>query len=179
VEGVGGVNDATEQLLPGQRRFSEWQRPLTGEVNAAVEGVLAAGASEIVIWDGQDGSRTLAADEIHGKAKLIQGRPTPANYYLSDWLTMESSSWGSTRWLERKAACWRIPKALPSSESPSTARRWRNRESGRDCRSFSDSGDHAGRRSGRLRGTGTSATEGRDRGGKTAGRQGLVTKPFP
>ncbi len=40
----------------------------------------------MVIWDGHDGSRTLSIDEIHPKAKLIQGRPTPANYYLSDKL---------------------------------------------------------------------------------------------
>jgi D-amino peptidase len=86
VEGVGGVNDATEQLLPGQRRFADSQRLLTGEVNAAVEGAVAAGASEIVIWDGHDGSRTLSIDEIHSKAKLIQGKPTPANYYLSERL---------------------------------------------------------------------------------------------
>lgn len=86
VEGVGGVNDANEQLLPGQRRFIDSQRLLTGEVNAAVEGVLLAGAAEIVIWDGHDGSRTLSIDEIHSQTKLIQGRPTPANYYLSDRL---------------------------------------------------------------------------------------------
>ena len=82
VEGVGGVNNAEEQLLPGQRRFEESRRLLTGEVNAAVEGALAAGASQVVIWDGHDGSRTLAIDQIHPKALLLQGRPTPADFYL-------------------------------------------------------------------------------------------------
>jgi D-amino peptidase len=86
VEGVGGVNDANEQLLPGQRRFTDSQRLLTAEVNAAVEGALSAGAGEVVIWDGHDGSRTLSIDEIHSKAKLIQGKPTPASYYLSERL---------------------------------------------------------------------------------------------
>ena len=86
VEGVGGVNNAEEQLLPGQRRFEESRRLLVGELNAAVEGALKGGAQELVIWDGHDGSRTLSIDEIHPKAKLIQGRPTPANYYLSDRL---------------------------------------------------------------------------------------------
>src|SRR5213078_434737 len=86
LEGVGGVNDPDEQLLPGQRRYLESRRILTGEVNAAVEGALGAGASEIVIWDGHDGSRTLSIDEIHSAAKLIQGKPTPANYYLADKL---------------------------------------------------------------------------------------------
>jgi D-amino peptidase len=86
LEGVGGVNDPDEQLLPGQRRYVESRRLLTGEVNATVEGALASGASEIVIWDGHDGSRTLSIEEIHSSAKLIQGKPTPANYYLSEKL---------------------------------------------------------------------------------------------
>jgi D-amino peptidase len=86
LEGAGGVNDADEQLLPGQRRYVESRRILTGEVNAAVEGARTAGASEVVIWDGHDGSRTLSVDEIHGNAKLLQGKPTPANYYLSEKL---------------------------------------------------------------------------------------------
>jgi D-amino peptidase len=86
LEGAGGVYDAEEQLLPGQRRYPESRRILTGEVNAAVEGALAGGASEVVIWDGHDGSRTLSVDEIDSRAKLIQGRPTPATYYLAEKL---------------------------------------------------------------------------------------------
>src|SRR6478672_4761299 len=86
LEGAGGVWDAEEQLLPGQRRYPESRKILTGEVNAAVEGVLRAGAKEVVVWDGHDGSRTLSVDEIHPAARLLQGRPTPANYYLSDRL---------------------------------------------------------------------------------------------
>ncbi len=84
LEGVAGVNDWDEQVLPGQRRFEESRRLLIGEVNAAVEGALEGGAREVVIWDGHDGSRTLSVDAIHPKARLIQGRPTPADYYLSE-----------------------------------------------------------------------------------------------
>ncbi len=86
MEGVGGVNNAEEQLLPGQRRFEESRRLLVGELNAAVEGALGAGATEVVIWDGHDGSRALAVDDIHRRARLIQGKPTPPNYYLADRL---------------------------------------------------------------------------------------------
>jgi len=86
MEGVGGVNNADEQLLPGQRRYEETRRLLTGEVNAAVIGALEAGAGEVVIWDGHDSSRSLAIDEIHPRAKLIQGRNTPADYYLAERL---------------------------------------------------------------------------------------------
>src|SRR5947207_2509822 len=86
LEGAGGVNDADEQLLPGQRRYVEARHILIGETNAAIEGARAAGATEVVVWDGHDGSRTLSVDEIHPSAKLLQGRPTPANYYLSEKL---------------------------------------------------------------------------------------------
>jgi D-amino peptidase len=86
MEGVGGVSNADEQLLPGQRRFEESRRLLLGEINAAVSGAFEAGASDIVIWDGHDGSRSLSIDEIDQRAKLIQGRPTPPNYYLSEKL---------------------------------------------------------------------------------------------
>ncbi len=86
MEGVGGVWDSEEQTTPGQRRFEESRRMLTGEIAAAVEGALDAGAQEIVIWDGHDGSRTLSIDEIHPRARLIQGKPTPADFYLSDRL---------------------------------------------------------------------------------------------
>src|SRR2546427_10220869 len=86
MEGLGGVNNADEQLLPGQRRYDETRRLLTGEVNAAVAGALEAGASEVVIWDGHDSSRSLAIDEIHPRARLIQGSDTPANYYMAEKL---------------------------------------------------------------------------------------------
>src|SRR5438477_11910632 len=74
LEGAGGVNDADEQLLPGQRRYPESRRILIGEVNAAGAGAGMAGASEVVVWDGHDGSRTLAVDEIDASAKLLQGQ---------------------------------------------------------------------------------------------------------
>lgn len=84
MEGVGGVNNADEQLLPGQRRFEESRRFLVGEINAAVSGAIGAGASEVVIWDGHDGSRALSIDDFDPRVKLIQGKPTPPNYYLSE-----------------------------------------------------------------------------------------------
>ena len=48
MEGVGGVNNADEQLLPGQRRFDESRRLLVGEINAAIQGLLEAGAGQVV-----------------------------------------------------------------------------------------------------------------------------------
>lgn len=86
MEGVGGVNNADEQLLPGQRRYDESRRLLVGELNAAIVGLLEAGAGQVVVWDGHDGSRSLSIADIDPAAELIQGRPTPADYYLQDRL---------------------------------------------------------------------------------------------
>src|SRR5689334_10878001 len=68
-EGVGGVcrQDQTEP------KDQEMRQLLTGEINAAVEGFLAGGATEVVVWDGHDGSQTLSTLTIHPKARLVMG----------------------------------------------------------------------------------------------------------
>lgn len=68
-EGVGGVcrQDQTDP------KDQEMRQLLTGEVNAAVEGFLAGGADEVVVWDGHDGSQTLSTLTIHPKARLVMG----------------------------------------------------------------------------------------------------------
>jgi D-amino peptidase len=68
-EGVAGIcrQEQTEPKDPELRQL------MTGEVNAAVEGFLAGGADEVVVWDGHDGSQTLSALSIHPKAKLLIG----------------------------------------------------------------------------------------------------------
>jgi len=68
-EGVGGVcrQDQTDP------KDTEMRQLLTGEINAAVEGFLAGGADEVLVWDGHDGSQTLSTLTIHPKAKLLIG----------------------------------------------------------------------------------------------------------
>lgn len=68
-EGVGGVcrQDQTDP------KDAEMRQLLTGEINAAVDGFLAGGADEVIVWDGHDGSQTLSTLTIHPKARMIQG----------------------------------------------------------------------------------------------------------
>jgi D-amino peptidase len=54
-------------------------------VNAAVEGLLAGGATDVVVWDGHDSGRTLSVLDIHPKARLLTGRP------ISRTLELDSS----------------------------------------------------------------------------------------
>ena len=68
-EGVAGIC-RQEQTDP---KDPELRQLLTGEINAAVEGLLAGGADEVIVWDGHDGSQTLSALTIHPKAKLLIG----------------------------------------------------------------------------------------------------------
>lgn len=68
-EGVGGVcrQDQTDP------KDQEMRQLLTGEVNAAVEGFLAGGVDEVIVWDGHDGSQTLSTLTLHPKARLVMG----------------------------------------------------------------------------------------------------------
>jgi D-amino peptidase len=73
-EGVGGVC-RQEQTDP---KDAEMRQLLTGEINAAVEGFLAGGADQVIVWDGHDGSQTLSTLTIHPKAKLVMGGLGPS-----------------------------------------------------------------------------------------------------
>jgi len=76
MEGVAGIYDSDLQVQPYQSpRWEESHKLLTGEVNAAVEGLLAGGATDVVVWDGHDSSRSLSVLDIHPKARLLTGEP--------------------------------------------------------------------------------------------------------
>jgi D-amino peptidase len=70
-EGVAGVcrQDQTDP------KDAEMRQLLTGEINAAVTGLLSdpSKVDEVIVWDGHDGSQTLSALTIHPRAKLIIG----------------------------------------------------------------------------------------------------------
>lgn len=68
-EGATGVCHQ-DQTNP---RGTDMPKLLTGDVNAAVEGFLAGGADEVIVWDGHGSADNLSADTIHPKAKLIMG----------------------------------------------------------------------------------------------------------
>ncbi|MBI4893294.1 MAG: M55 family metallopeptidase [Acidobacteria bacterium] len=68
-EGVAGIcrQEQVETTNPELRAL------LTAEINAAVDGLLAGGADEVIVWDGHANSSTLSAQTIHPKAKLVIG----------------------------------------------------------------------------------------------------------
>ena len=56
--------------IPKMRKCA---RLLTGEINAAVQGFIEGGATEVVVWDGHDGSQTLRFPPSTLGPKLIMG----------------------------------------------------------------------------------------------------------
>lgn len=63
MEGVCGVVNHDDWVTPQGRYYAEGKRLLTMEVNAAIDGFAAAGATEIVVADGHGygGIKQLAA----------------------------------------------------------------------------------------------------------------------
>jgi len=76
IEGISGVVDVSQTSEQGVD-YGRARRLMTGEVNAAVEGALAAGATEVVVNDSHGSMRNILIEELNPEAKLITGAPKP------------------------------------------------------------------------------------------------------
>lgn len=75
MEGIAHVVNA--QTAAGQFDYERGRRLMTGEVNAAIEGCLAAGAGEIVVSDAHGNAQNIIPEELNEKAFLIRSFPRP------------------------------------------------------------------------------------------------------
>ncbi len=80
MEGVCGVTSWVQGTPPeygtSPSSTTEYERArarLTREVNAAVEGALAAGAEEVIVNDSHNGMRNLVPEELHPEVRFITG----------------------------------------------------------------------------------------------------------
>jgi D-amino peptidase len=76
MEGVAGVVD-WDQCRAGAPGHAEGARLLLGEVNAAIDGALAAGADEVTVNDSHGLMANLAPDHLAGRASYLSGRHKP------------------------------------------------------------------------------------------------------
>jgi D-amino peptidase len=76
MEGISGVvhSDQTSSGTPEYGTACKW---MAQDVNAAVEGALEAGATEIVVNDSHGSMRNVDPDDLHPGAILISGTPKP------------------------------------------------------------------------------------------------------
>lgn len=76
MEGVAGIVDWSQCTAPGQP-YDEGRALLLGEVNAAIDGALAGGATRIVCNDSHGRMNNLNPAGLHGRATYIAGRHKP------------------------------------------------------------------------------------------------------
>jgi D-amino peptidase len=76
MEGTAGVVD-WEQCVGDGPEAAAGRRLLLAEVNAAIEGALAGGATEIVVNDSHATMRNFPAEELAGDASYISGSHKP------------------------------------------------------------------------------------------------------
>ncbi|MCI2424930.1 M55 family metallopeptidase [Candidatus Acetothermia bacterium] len=76
MEGIAGVTHGDHVKLEGPE-YEKARKWMTGETNAAIEGTLEAGATEVVVADSHGHMRNLLLDELHEAAIIIQGSPRP------------------------------------------------------------------------------------------------------
>ncbi|HEX3812590.1 MAG TPA: M55 family metallopeptidase [Mycobacteriales bacterium] len=76
LEGTAGVTSFTEEAYADAKYLDRARRLATAELNAAVEGLLAVGVADILVWDGH-GAGGLWYEDLHPAVRLIHGRPSP------------------------------------------------------------------------------------------------------
>lgn len=76
MEGIGGVVTSL-QLSPGQPEYERFREFMTGEVNAAIEAALEAGATEIVVSDSHGNAQNLLVEKLNPAARLVRSWPRP------------------------------------------------------------------------------------------------------
>lgn len=74
IEGVAAVTHRDHTKLEGIE-YETARKWMTDEANAAIEGALAAGATEIVVADSHGHMRNLLPDALHPTALLVRGSP--------------------------------------------------------------------------------------------------------
>jgi len=84
LEGTAGIDDWDPRhrdygvQAQGVSERSEMQRLLTGEVNAAAQGLFAAGVEEILVNDGHGAGRTILVEELIPGVKIARGTDRPS-----------------------------------------------------------------------------------------------------
>ena len=74
IEGIAGVM-RPEQCSPGQAEYQLARGLMEQEVNAAIGGAFAGGATEVVVADSHAAMTNLRAENIDARARLVQGKP--------------------------------------------------------------------------------------------------------
>jgi len=81
MEGITGVCHR-DHLLAGGQDYERARRWMTSDVNAAVQGAVDGGATEVIVADGHATMRNVLLDELHENAQLLCGPAHTRNRQL-------------------------------------------------------------------------------------------------
>lgn len=76
IEGVCGVV-RMEHSRPEGREYARARQQMTNEVNAAVRGAFAAGATDVVVADSHNIGVNLIPEQLDERVRLVMGTPRP------------------------------------------------------------------------------------------------------
>jgi len=76
MEGITGVVH-WDQVMPGCDDYPRYRKLMTDDVNAAIRGAFAGGATAVVVTDGHNNGRNVMIEEIDSRATLNTGSPSP------------------------------------------------------------------------------------------------------
>jgi len=79
MEGISGIWSGA-QTSPGTPQYEEGRKLMMADVNSAIEGALAGGATEVIVNDGHGGGPHFLLEQMHPAAKYE--RPQSAQDYL-------------------------------------------------------------------------------------------------
>ncbi len=83
MEGLSGVVISSENSTSGGG-YGYFRRIMAEETNAAIEGAIEAGATEIIVRDSHGAKRNILPGMLHPKAKLLRGHtPGPENMMIT------------------------------------------------------------------------------------------------
>jgi D-amino peptidase len=73
-EGISGICNGW-QLEMDKPWHIEARHLLMGDINAAVQGVIDGGATEVMVWDNHSGGHNVIMEDLHEAADLVGGGP--------------------------------------------------------------------------------------------------------
>jgi D-amino peptidase len=76
MEGATGVT-WTDDVTPGTEQWQRFRRMFTGDVNACVAGLLAGGASDVLVNEAHSAQRNLLLEDLAADARMLTGRHKP------------------------------------------------------------------------------------------------------
>jgi D-amino peptidase len=76
MEGATGVT-WTDDVVPGTEQWQRFRRLFTGDVNAAITGLFAGGAQDVLVNEAHSSQRNLLLEDLDPRARMLTGRHKP------------------------------------------------------------------------------------------------------